>query len=86
MKMRKIKVRGLVSKLPEVMELDIEQLSIGKSIAAGDIKVDGITILHPANISVVSVQTQRAVVEEVAATPAATAAATPAAEAKSDKK
>ena len=79
LKMRKVKVRGLVSKLPEFIELNIEQLAIGKSIAAGDIKIDGITVLHPSNISIVSVQTQRAAVEEVAATPAATATATPAA-------
>jgi len=85
MRMRKIKVRGLVSKLPASIDLNVEKLVIGKSIAAGDINIDGLTILHPKNISVISVQTQRAVVveEEVAkvttATPAAaTAAATPA--------
>jgi large subunit ribosomal protein L25 len=78
-KMRKIRVKGLIAKLPEVIELNIEKLTIGKSIAAGDIKIDGITILHPSNISVVSCQTQRAVVEEVVAAPVTTAAATPAA-------
>ncbi len=81
-KMRKLKVKGLVSKLPEFIELNIENLGIGKSISVGDIKLDGITILHPSNISVVSVQTTRAVVEETpTATPAAAtpAAATPAA-------
>ena len=56
-KLRKLKVRGLISKLPEHIELNIENLSIGKSIAAGDIQLDGISILHPKNISVVSVDT-----------------------------
>lgn len=85
-KLRKVKVKGLVSKLPANIELNIENLTIGKSISAGDIKIDGLTVLHPANISIVSVQTQRsAVVEEAtpaagAATPAA--AATPKTEAK----
>lgn len=88
-KLRKVKVRGLVSKLPATLDLNVEKLTIGKSISAGDIKIDGITILHPENISIISVQTTRtAVVEEVApkattattATPAATpAAAKPAA-------
>ncbi|MDZ4666178.1 MAG: 50S ribosomal protein L25/general stress protein Ctc [Bacteroidota bacterium] len=85
-KMRKLKVKGLVSKLPERIELNIEKLTIGKAIAAGDIKLDGITILHPDNITVVSVQVTRAVVAEettpapgTSTAPAAGATATPAA-------
>ncbi len=85
-KMRKLKVRGLIDKLPERIELNIENLGIGKSITTGDINIEGVTVLHPKNISVVSVQvTRQVVVEEAAptttaaATPAAGAAATPAA-------
>ncbi len=78
-KMRKLKVRGLINKLPECIELNIENLVIGKSIAAGDINIDGVTILHPKNISVISVNVTRAVVTEEAAPAATTAAATPAA-------
>lgn len=83
-KLRKLKVRGLISKLPEYIELNIEKLAIGKAITAGDINIDGITLLHPKNISVISVNTTRAAVEEVAAAPAAGAApaAAPAAAAK----
>ncbi|MEI6020592.1 MAG: 50S ribosomal protein L25 [Bacteroidota bacterium] len=84
-KLRKLKVRGLISKLPEFIELSIENLTIGKSIAAGDIQLEGISILHPKNISVISVDTTRAAVaEETAATTAAPAkaAAAPAAAAK----
>ena len=75
-KMRKLKVKGLINKLPARIELNIEKLTIGKSIAVGDIKIEGVTILHPKNISVVSVQITREVVEEVAPTVATTAAAT----------
>lgn len=78
-KMRKLKVRGLINKLPECIELNIEKLAIGKSIAAGDINIDGVTVLHPKNISVVSVNVTRAVTTEEAAPAATTAAATPAA-------
>jgi large subunit ribosomal protein L25 len=79
-KMRKLKVRGLISKLPESIDLNIENLAIGKSIAAGDIQIDGINILHPKNISVISVDTTRAaVVEEPAAAKPAAAAPAPAA-------
>jgi large subunit ribosomal protein L25 len=91
-KLRKLKVRGLISKLPESIDLNVEKLGIGKSISAGDIHIDGLTLLHPKNISVISVQTTRVVVEEVAAPKATTATATPAATAtaapakKDDKK
>lgn len=91
-KMRKLKVKGLISKLPERIELNVEKLGVGKSIAVGDINIDGLTILHPKNISVVSVNITRNVVEETTtaattATPAATATpATPAADAKAPAK
>jgi len=81
-KMRKLKVKGLVSKLPEAIELNIENLSIGKSIATGDIQIDGITVLHPKNLSVVSVNTTRNVVDETAEAAPAAGAAAPAAAAK----
>jgi len=87
-KMRKLKVRGLISKLPEQIELNIENLTIGKSIAAGDINIEGISILHPKNISVISVDTTRAAVAEEAApaaAPAAAKAAAPAAPAAAAK-
>ncbi len=80
-KLRKLKVKGLISKLPESINLNIDKLSIGKSISVGDINIDGITVLHPKNISVISVETTRAVVAEEPAK-VATTAATPAAAAK----
>ncbi len=78
-KMRKLKVKGLISKLPARIELNVEKLSVGKSIAVGDINLAGLTILHPKNISVISVNITRAVVEETPVAIATTAAATPAA-------
>jgi large subunit ribosomal protein L25 len=79
LKLRKLKVRGLIDKLPEFIELDITKLSIGKSISAGDVVIDGLTLLHPKNISIISVETTRAVAAaETAAAPAAKSAAAPA--------
>ncbi len=78
-RLRKLKVRGLINKLPQRVELNIEKLTIGKSIAAGDINIDGVTVLHPKNVSVVSVQVTRQVAVEETATPAAGATTTPAA-------
>jgi large subunit ribosomal protein L25 len=83
-KLRKLKVRGLISKLPETIDLNVDKLAIGKAISVGEINIEGITILHPSNISVISVDTTRVVATtEVEGAPAATtAAATPAAPAK----
>jgi large subunit ribosomal protein L25 len=75
LKMRKLKVRGLISKLPEYIELNVEKLAIGKAISAGDVQIDGITLLHPKNISIVSVDTTRAVAAEETPAAATTAAA-----------
>jgi large subunit ribosomal protein L25 len=78
LKLRKVKVRGLISKLPENIELNIDKLAIGKSIAIGDVEIEGLTLLHPKNISIVSVQTTRnvaAVVEDAKAAPAKAAPA-----------
>jgi large subunit ribosomal protein L25 len=82
-KLRKLKVRGLITQLPESIDLNVDALSIGKSIAAGDIQIEGITILHPKNISVISVDTTRAAATAEEAAPAAAAkTAAPAAAAK----
>jgi large subunit ribosomal protein L25 len=78
-KLRKVKVRGLIANLPESIDVNIEGLAIGKSVAAGDININGITLLHPKNISIVSVVTTRNVTaEEPAAAAPAKAAAAPA--------
>lgn len=89
LKLRKVKVRGLISKLPEFIDLNIEKLAIGKSISAGDINIEGITLLHPKNISIVSVDTTRNVVaaeEPAKAAPAKAAAPAAAAKAAPAKK
>jgi len=80
-KQRMLKVKGLADKLPGQIDLDITNLAIGKGIAVGDIKIDGVELLNPKNISVVSVNMSRNVVEETpaAAPKAAAPAAAPAA-------
>lgn len=75
-KLRKLKVSGLADKLPQNIDINIENLGIGNAITAGDIQIEGVTVMHPKNITIVSVQTTRAVVEETKeAAPAATAPA-----------
>ena len=77
-KMRKIAVRGPVEKFPDTLTIDVSKMEIGDTVRVGDVKIDGLTLLHEPNITIVAVRVTRNVVEEEAK-PAATAAATPAA-------
>ncbi|MCW3084860.1 MAG: ribosomal protein [Bacteroidetes bacterium] len=84
-KLKTLKVRGLVEKMPESIDIAIDALEIGGSVRVGDIKIDGLTMLDAHNVTVVSVQVTRAVAAEAAAAtpakaaPAAAKAAAPAA-------
>jgi large subunit ribosomal protein L25 len=64
-KARKLKVSAMIEKLPQYIEINIEKLSIGKSVLVSDLNYEGVTFLHPKSLSVVGVQVTRAVVEEV---------------------
>ncbi|WP_378185811.1 50S ribosomal protein L25/general stress protein Ctc [Aquimarina sp. W85] len=82
--LRRIKVKGLASKLPDVIEGDITNLKIGNKLYVTDVASDDFSILHPDNTVICMVKTSRNVVaddedeEEEGETPAAEA---PAAEA-----
>ena len=79
-KLKTLKVKGLVEKMPDTIDIAIDTLEIGQGVRVSDIKIDGLTFLNAANVTVVSVQITRAAVEEVkTAAPAAATAAAPAA-------
>lgn len=69
LKLRKLKVRGLATSLPDSIDISIDKLDIGDSIAVGDINIEGVTLLNAKNVSVVGVQTTRAVAAETNAAP-----------------
>ena len=60
----KIITKGLVSKLPDAIELNVENLAIGMFIYIKDINIDGCQFLAPENSVVVGVKTARNVIEE----------------------
>ena len=60
----KIITKGLVSKLPDAIELNVESLAIGMFIYIKDINIDGCQFLAPENSVVVGVKTARNVIEE----------------------
>jgi large subunit ribosomal protein L25 len=77
-KLKTLRVKGLVEKMPDTIDVAIDNLEIGQGVRVSDIKLDGLTFLNAQNITVVSVQITRAVAAEAAA-PAAAKAAAPAA-------
>lgn len=83
-KLKTLKAKGLVEKMPDTINIAIDAMEIGHSVRVEDIHIEGLTFLNASNITVVGVETTRVVAaEEAKAAPAAGAkAAAPAAGAK----
>lgn len=61
-KMRKVKVKGLLSALPDDIKIDITKLGIGQSVKIADLKIEGLEFMEPANAVVVLIKSARAAV------------------------
>jgi large subunit ribosomal protein L25 len=85
-KMRKIKVLALSENLTEEIEVNIENLQLGKSIYVRDIKTNNIDILNSPEIPIASVEIPRAVKAEEPKAEAAPTATTAAPAANADAK
>jgi large subunit ribosomal protein L25 len=59
-KVRKMKVRGLLNDLPDFIEIDITNLEIGQSVKVRDISNDKLQFLDAPNVAVLSVNATRA--------------------------
>ncbi|MCE2786550.1 MAG: 50S ribosomal protein L25/general stress protein Ctc [Bacteroidota bacterium] len=64
---KKLRVRALPADLPDFIEVNIDNLEIGKAIKVGELSMDKITFLDTPNNPVVSVKTTRAAVEDAKA-------------------
>lgn len=82
--LRKLKVKGFIKDLPDEINLDVTDLTIGKSLRVGDLTFKGFEVLNLKTNPVVSVRVTRASRGETAAdgTPAAPGAPAAAAPAK----
>ena len=67
LKIRKIRVKGLISKLPDILEIDVTELGLGKAIKIQDLSFDGLEILEAKNIVVATVKMTRAALNADAA-------------------
>jgi len=61
---RTLRVQGLPNAIPEVIDLDITPLTIGKAIRVGEVKIEGCKVLDPASAVVVSVKMSRGAVKD----------------------
>lgn len=60
--MRKLKVKALMSAMPENIEINIEKLKIGKAVKVADLNIDGVEFLDPTSNVVVAVKMARGAV------------------------
>lgn len=67
LKIRKIRVKGLIEKLPDILEIDVTNLGLGKAIKIQDLSFDGLEILEAKNIVVATVKMTRAAMNADAA-------------------
>ena len=61
---RHIKTRAVPANLPDAIEIDIENIRIGKFIYIGEIRNDKYTFLAPDNAVIVGVKTARGAIDE----------------------
>jgi large subunit ribosomal protein L25 len=66
-KSQKLRVRSLPANLPDVIEINIDALDIGKAIKVAEVQVQNMTLLDSPNNPIVTVKTTRAAMEEAKA-------------------
>ncbi len=79
--LRKLRVKGLPTVIPDHLEYDVNTLDLGDSIRVSDLKFPGVSVMERATDVVVAVKMPKKVEEPAPGTPAAAGAA-PAAGAK----
>lgn len=77
---RRLRVKAIPANLPDVIDVDINELRIGQQINVKDIRVDGYNIMHPEDTVICQVRTSRTAVSEIEEEEAEEAAAEAAAE------
>ena len=66
-KIKKLKVKGLISDMPDYLEVNIDKVELGKSVKVGEISVDGITFMDAAANAIISVVATRSTRQEATA-------------------
>lgn len=58
--MRKMRVNGDPRQLPDVIDIDVTSLGMGKSILVGDVEFTGFKVMEPKSLVIATVKTTRA--------------------------
>lgn len=58
--LRKLKVKGVVGKLPESIDVNVSELGLSQSIKVGDLKTDGVQLLNNKSDVIATVMITRA--------------------------
>ena len=58
--MRKLKVNGIYTQIPDRIVVDVTTLGLGKKIAVGDIQMEGLRFMNPKDACVAQVKATRA--------------------------
>ncbi len=64
---RKLKVRATVDAIPEKLSIDVTKLGLGKSIKCGELSFEGLELVTPKEVVVVTVKMTRAAMGAAAA-------------------
>ena len=59
MMMRRVKVKGIPAQLPDVIEVDVTDLGLGKTIRVEDVTIEGVQITSPAQAGIALVDIPR---------------------------
>ena len=68
---RKLKVKATYANIPEKLTIDVTNLQLGKSIKAGELSFEGLELVTPKEVVVVTVKMTRAAMGAMAAAAAA---------------
>ena len=67
LKMRRIKVKAKYADIPELLEINVDSLGLGKSISVGDLSFDNLELISPKDALVCSVLMTRGAIAAAAA-------------------
>ena len=60
LEMKKLKVNGIYTEIPNRVEIDVTNLGLGKKIAVADVQLEGLKLMNPADACVAQVKATRA--------------------------
>ena len=67
LEMKKLKVNGIYTQIPNRVEIDVTNLGLGKKLYVGEVKLEGLKLMNPADSCVARVKATRASQQAAAA-------------------